>query len=89
MTRGGAKVGDKTVVDVIDAVAGYLDQATDDDAKSAAEGAVKAAASVVEAQSGQTSQRGRAAWVGERSIGRKDPGSVAFLRLLEETQAAL
>ncbi|WIY82336.1 dihydroxyacetone kinase subunit DhaK [Propionimicrobium sp. PCR01-08-3] len=84
MARGGAQVGDKTVVDVIDAIANYLEQTTSSDAKAVAAGAVQVATGVVETQTGQTSQRGRAAWVGERSVGRKDPGSVAFLRLLEE-----
>src|SRR5699024_7562711 len=30
------------------------------------------------------SMRGRAAWVGERSVGRKDPGQVAALRFLDD-----
>ena len=86
--RGGAQVGDKTVIDVIDAVARYLDQASGSNAELAA-GAVDVARQVVEQQADQVSQRGRAAWVGERSVGHRDPGSVAFLRLLEEIAAAI
>ncbi|WP_422396028.1 DAK2 domain-containing protein [Raineyella fluvialis] len=88
-TRGGAEIGDKTVVDVIDAVATYLDEADTADAAALAAGAVQVAERVVERQAGQTSQRGRAAWVGERSVGHRDPGSVAFLRLLEQIKAAV
>ncbi|GAA2179822.1 dihydroxyacetone kinase family protein [Brooklawnia cerclae] len=87
--RGGAEVGDKTVIDVIDAVANYLDEAQTDEATELADGAVRVAGEVVERQAGQISQRGRAAWVGERSVGHRDPGSVAFLRLLEEIRAAV
>jgi dihydroxyacetone kinase-like protein len=35
------------------------------------------------------SQKGRAAWVQERSIGHADPGATAYLRFLVALQAAL
>jgi hypothetical protein len=44
---------------------------------------VVAADAGVRATQGSPSLRGRAAWVGERSIGRADGGAVAYLRLLE------
>ncbi|WP_344732881.1 DAK2 domain-containing protein, partial [Spinactinospora alkalitolerans] len=46
--------------------------------------AAAAAARVVEETADLPSARGRAAWVGERSIGERDPGSVAVLRFVEE-----
>lgn len=87
--RGGAEVGDKTVVDVIAAVREVLDGGTDRPAVELASAAVDAARTTVEEGAGRTSRRGRASWVGERSAGHRDPGSVAFQRLLEEIAAAL
>lgn len=86
--RGGANVGDKTVVDVMDAVRRELGDALsvpgEPDAALLARRAAEAAAACVEETRGRVSQRGRASWVGERSVGQRDPGSVAFQRLTEE-----
>jgi D-erythrulose 4-kinase len=87
--RGGAEVGDKTVVDVIAAVREVLDGGTDRPVAELASAAVDAARGAVEESTARTSRRGRASWVGERSAGHRDPGSVAFQRLLEEVAAAL
>jgi len=38
---------------------------------------------------GRTSKRGRAGWIGARTAGHKDPGSVAMLRLIEEVSREL
>lgn len=82
MERGGAQVGDKTVVDVLAAVHTALAGETQQQAAAAV--AVEAARITVETGKDRSSQRGRAGWLGERTIGHRDPGSVAFLRLLEE-----
>lgn len=87
--RGGAQVGDKTVVDVLAPLADLLEQASGREPADIAADAVAAAQSTVERGTDRVSQRGRASWMGERSAGHRDPGSVAFLRLLEEIAAAL
>ena len=82
--RGGADVGDKTVVDVIAPVLAELERSDGRTPAEVARASVDAAASAVDEGAGRTSRRGRASWVGERSAGHRDPGSVAFLHLLEE-----
>lgn len=85
MERGGAQIGDKTVVDVLAAVGSALEGVTDQN--DAARRAVAAAQTTVEAGKDRSSQRGRAGWLGERTIGHRDPGSVAFVRLLEQIES--
>ena len=82
--RGGAQPGDKTFVDVLLAVEQAL--ASAGDPGRAARDAVAAAERAIAETSGLTSARGRAAWVGERGAGERDPGSVAVLRFLEEVR---
>lgn len=79
--RGRAQVGDKTIVDGLDAVATVLVGVSD--ATEATDRAVAAAADAVERTQGLQSQRGRASWLQERSVGHADPGSVALARFLE------
>lgn len=81
--RGNAQVGDKTVVDVLDAVGETLSTERGE-LEALARSAVRTAQATVDEGAARTSQRGRAAWVGERSAGHRDPGSVAVLRLIEE-----
>lgn len=85
--RGGAEPGDKTFVDGLLLVQEALADARDP--KAAARDAVAAAGRAVEETSGLTSAKGRAAWVGERGAGERDPGSVALLRFLEELRDVL
>ena len=66
---------------VLLAVAEALSDTTD--ARTAAEAAVAAAERTVSETRNLASARGRAAWVGQRSVGEPDPGSVAVLRFLE------
>lgn len=82
--RAGAQLGDKTLLDPLDAVAHALDS-NEDDLVSAAS---TAAAEVTERLACQRSVRGRAAWTGERSEGHRDPGSVALVRLIESLRNA-
>ncbi|MET4386127.1 dihydroxyacetone kinase-like protein [Bradyrhizobium sp. F1.4.3] len=80
MARGGAKLGDKTVVDMIDAVAVALAQArTREEASEAARGAARA---TLETFRDRPNKLGRARMFGERTIGLDDPGMLAFSRLL-------
>lgn len=85
--RGGARAGDKTFVDGLLLVERALEGA--DDPVVAARAAADAAERAVEETSGLTSAKGRAAWVGERGAGERDPGSVALLRFLEELRGVL
>ncbi len=80
--RGGAVPGDKTVLDALLASIGALrpDTALDRDTFSQMAGAATA---ITDDLAQKPSSRGRAAWVGDRSVGHRDPGSVAYVRLLE------
>lgn len=77
--RGGAEPGDKTLIDVLLPIANALRSGP-----VAAENVVEVARSAVDRTTQLQSRRGRAAWQGERSIGQRDPGSVAILRFTEE-----
>jgi dihydroxyacetone kinase-like protein len=82
--RGKCALGDKTVVDAVEA------------ARSAAEGVDdpatlvlrtnEAVATAIETFRGQASRQGRARMFPDRSIGNPDPGMVAFKRILEALQ---
>lgn len=95
--RGGAEVGDKTVLDVLDAVAAAIESDTESDIESGSEldsaavavAAAAAAERVVLDGADRQARRGRAGWLAERSIGHRDPGSVAALRMSEEVAAQL
>lgn len=80
--RGKSKVGDKTILDALSPVAAVLKDPgiADDDV---IEAAIAAAQHAVNETAGLQSQKGRAAWTQERSIGLQDPGATAFLRFLE------
>lgn len=84
--RGKSKLGDKTVLDALLPSLDVLDAAGD--AAPLAQ-MIEAAQAQVEATAALQSQKGRAAWVQERSIGHADPGATAYLRFLQELQAAL
>lgn len=89
MQRGGAELGDKTVIDVIAPVVMLLEGGTGQSSVELAERSVQIAREVVAEGAARTSKRGRASWVGDRSVGHMDPGSVAFLRLIEEIRPTL
>lgn len=85
MTRGGARIGDKTVVDMLDAVAIALAHCkTHDEAIAAAQ---KAARETLDAFRERPNRLGRARMFGERTIGLDDPGMLAFSRLLAAVAA--
>jgi phosphoenolpyruvate---glycerone phosphotransferase subunit DhaL len=80
--RGGAGLGDKTVLDALLPSIDALRAAGRDDVQ-ALRDMIAAAQNGVRLTQGLQSQRGRAAWVGERSIGQADGGAVAYLRFLQ------
>jgi phosphoenolpyruvate---glycerone phosphotransferase subunit DhaL len=85
--RGGAEPGDKTVLDaLLPSVEALRTAGTDH--RQALRAMIAAARAGVDDTRGLRSQRGRAAWVGERSIGHPDGGAVAYLRLLEAIDLA-
>lgn len=76
--RGGAALGDKTLLDVVVPVLAALEHHPRDTA-----GAIELAWQQVDATASLRSRRGRAAWHRDRSIGLRDPGSVAIAYLIE------
>ncbi|MGF6774035.1 dihydroxyacetone kinase-like protein [Paraburkholderia sp. GAS199] len=86
--RGKSQVGDKTVLDALVPSLDVLD-ASQGDAQALLAKMIDTARERIEATSGLQSQKGRAAWVQERSIGHPDPGATAYLRFLEALRVAL
>jgi dihydroxyacetone kinase-like protein len=80
--RGGAQLGDKTILDALVPTIEVLESAGADD-RAALGAMIEAARQAVSDTASLQSQRGRAAWVGERTIGHPDGGATAYLRLLE------
>jgi len=79
---GGAQLGDKTILDALIPSVSALATA-DVDSTSALSRMIQAAVLGVESTTGLSSRKGRAAWVGDRSIGHADGGAIAYVRLLE------
>jgi dihydroxyacetone kinase len=81
MARGGATLGDKTVVDVLDAVATAIDGLADP--REIYARAWLATVNTLDAFRDKPNRLGRARMFAEKSIGLDDPGMLAFSRLLE------
>jgi dihydroxyacetone kinase len=86
--RGKAEPGDKTVLDALRPSLDALERADGDD-ETALGAMVEAARAAVTETASRQSQRGRASWLGERSIGKPDPGATAYVRFLEGVAATL
>lgn len=80
MQRGGAALGDKTVLDAIAALSQALKSQP---ASQWSEAAPAALASALEHFRQQPNKIGRARMFAERSIGMDDPGMVAFVHLVD------
>ena len=80
LKRGGAHLGDKTVVDSLAAIAQALAGATDETALAAARGAAHAA---LNAFRDQPNKLGRAGRYGDKTRGLDDPGMLAVDLLCE------
>ena len=85
--RGKSKLGDKTVLDALIPSLDVLESSagTADELLAAM---IATAQEQVDATAGLQSQKGRSAWVQERSVGHADPGATAYLRFLIALQAA-
>ncbi|MFK4442521.1 dihydroxyacetone kinase-like protein [Caballeronia udeis] len=86
--RGKSKVGDKTVLDALIPSLDVLESSSGTAVEILA-AMIATAQEQVDATAGLQSQKGRAAWVQERSVGHADPGATAYLRFLVALQAAL
>lgn len=85
MKRGGASLGDKTLLDALvpltDAIEADLDKGLD--GKAVAQHAAEVARTAAEETAKLEAHRGRASYTGERSIGSPDPGAIAMAVLAE------
>jgi dihydroxyacetone kinase-like protein len=79
LARGKASLGDKTVLDVLDAAARAIDGVAPPDMLAAASGAVD---DTMARMRGQPAKIGRARIFAERSVGLDDPGMLAFREML-------
>jgi dihydroxyacetone kinase-like protein len=88
--RGGADLGDKTLLDAIvpmtDAI--EADIAEGADSRSIADHAARVARNAAEDTAKLQARRGRASYTGERSIGSPDPGAIAIAVLAERIAGA-
>jgi dihydroxyacetone kinase-like protein len=82
--RGGAVLGDKTMLDSLQAIIGAVQELDPDaDAPALKAAAVAAAGEALDAFRGQPNRVGRARMFAERSIGLDDPGMVAVQRMVQ------
>lgn len=83
--RGKAEVGDKTLLDALVPSVAALEANTSSGGLAAM---IAAARKGIDETTAGVSRKGRAAWLGERSMGHRDPGATAYLRFLEAFQQA-
>jgi dihydroxyacetone kinase-like protein len=83
MARGGARLGDKTLLDALIPVHEALKAAGEDKA-AALKQAAEVADNAIDETRSLRAGRGRASQVGERSIGTPDPGIVAIATILQD-----
>jgi phosphoenolpyruvate---glycerone phosphotransferase subunit DhaL len=91
--RGGAALGDKTLLDALgpftDTLEAGLGSGSPAQVTQALDDAVAAAERAAEATSGLVAKRGRAAYTGERSLGALDPGAVAVAVIAKAVASTL
>ena len=87
--RGGAEVGEKTLLDALVPMTDAMEALVDDGtaAQGVLDGAATAARRAAEATSALIPRRGRASYSGERSIGSPDAGALAVAVLVEQIAA--
>jgi len=91
MKRGGASLGDKTLVDALDAIVKSYEVSLSDGTPilEALKKASDAAVEMRETTKGWTAKRGRQSFTGDRSAGTYDPGIVAIGDISKAIVAAL
>ena len=82
--RGGADLGEKTLLDALAPMTDTIEANLGADAKDIAKRAAESAREAAEATRPLQARRGRASYTGERSIGSLDPGAVAVAVLAEK-----
>lgn len=91
MMRGRSVYGEKTMLDAMIPALEAMEKANAEGLppKAALEAGVKAAETGVEFTKTIAATKGRASYIGERSIGHQDPGATSVTYLLEEIAKAL
>lgn len=92
MQRGGAGLGDKTLLDAIASATDKLEEWSRRDTQDitgALQAAADAATEAIESTRGWIAKRGRQSYTGERSIGTLDPGIVAVATMMQAVAKAL
>jgi dihydroxyacetone kinase-like protein len=89
--RGKSEEGEKTMLDALCPAYKALSEAIDggDELKDALTKAIEAAAKGVEYTKTIIATKGRASYLGERSIGHQDPGATSSLYMLQEMEKCL
>ena len=80
---GKAALGDKTMVDALTPALAALHPKNSDSLEAALDRATKAAREAADATIPLIARKGRASYLGERSVGHKDPGATSSALLLE------
>jgi phosphoenolpyruvate---glycerone phosphotransferase subunit DhaL len=86
--RGKAQLGDKTMVDALTPALEALRSSPDGDVCAAVRAAVEEAHKAAEATIPLQARKGRASYLGERSIGHQDPGATSSWLLLQALATA-
>lgn len=81
--RGKAQLGDKTMVDVLEPVSNALNEGKSYDE------VIKVAEDAMNKTKDMVAKRGRASYVGERSLGHTDPGAASSYIIIKEGLGAL
>ena len=81
--RGKAELGDKTMVDALSPAVSAFQSSADKDITAAARVAEDTAKTAAEATRPLEARKGRASYLGERSIGHQDPGATSSWLLLQ------
>jgi len=87
--RGGASLGDKTLLDALMPSIDLLAEGASSESTLVLKKMIGLVRSVIDGTASDRSQRGRAAWLQERSIGKRDPGMAAYLAFLTELLATI
>jgi dihydroxyacetone kinase-like protein len=88
-SRGKAEPGDKTMVDALVPAVEALRDATDEDEAEALKRSADAAREGMEATIPLEARKGRASYLGERSVGHQDPGATSLHLLLRAAADAV
>jgi phosphoenolpyruvate---glycerone phosphotransferase subunit DhaL len=91
VARGKAEAGDKTMYDALAPAVDALDEAlaAGSDLPSALATAVAAAEAGRDATIPMLARKGRASYLGERSVGHQDPGATSIALLMKAAESAL